>query len=72
MINFEEELKKFKPCLEVDGVEEAVKERDLSDVIDLLRRDALRSAPVPEKPAGAPAERHIPAETVTSKEDKEK
>ena len=37
MINYEEELKKFKPCLEVDEVESAVYSRDLTDVIDILK-----------------------------------
>ena len=37
MINFEEELKKFKPSLEVEDVEGAVYQDDLSDMTDLLR-----------------------------------
>ncbi len=37
MLNFEEELKKFEPCLDVDEVEESVYSRDLTDVIDLIR-----------------------------------
>ena len=37
MLNFEEELKKFEPCLDVDEVEEAVYSRDLTDVVDLIR-----------------------------------
>ena len=37
MLNYEEELKKFKPCLSVDEVEDAIYDRDLTDVIDLLR-----------------------------------
>ena len=37
MLNDEEELKKFKPCLDVDEVEDAIYSRDLTDVIDLLR-----------------------------------
>lgn len=37
MINYEEELKKFKPCLDVDEVESAVYSRDLTDVIDILK-----------------------------------
>ena len=28
MLNFEEELKKFKPCLEVEDIEEAVYQED--------------------------------------------
>ena len=37
MLNYEEELKKFKPCLDVDEVEDAIYSRDPTDVIDLLR-----------------------------------
>lgn len=37
MLNFEEELKKFKPSLEVDEIEKAVYEEDLTDMTDILR-----------------------------------
>ncbi len=37
MINYEEELKKFKPLLDVDEVEDAIYSRDLTDVIDILK-----------------------------------
>ena len=37
MINFDEELAKFKPSLEVDDIEEAVYQEDLSDMTDILR-----------------------------------
>ncbi len=37
MMNYEEEIKKFKPCLEVEDIEEAVYQEDLSDMTDLLR-----------------------------------
>ena len=37
MINFEEELKKFKPSLDVDEAEGAIYIRDLTDVIDILK-----------------------------------
>ena len=36
-VNYEEELKKFKPCLDVDEVEDAIYSRDLTDVIDILK-----------------------------------
>ena len=36
MINFEEELKKFHPSLEVEEVEDAFYNQDLTDVADLL------------------------------------
>ena len=37
MLNYEEEIKKFKPCLEVEDIEEAGYQEDLSDMTDLLR-----------------------------------
>ena len=37
MIDYEEELKKFKPCLDVDEVESAVYSQDLTDIIDILK-----------------------------------
>ena len=37
MINYEEELKKFQPCQEVDDAENAIYRQDLTDVIDILR-----------------------------------
>lgn len=37
MLDFEEELKKFKPSLEVEEIEEAVYQEDLTDMSDLLR-----------------------------------
>ncbi|MDO4614539.1 MAG: hypothetical protein Q4B15_02825 [Lachnospiraceae bacterium] len=37
MINYEEELKKFKPSLDVDDAEGAIYSRDLTDVIDILK-----------------------------------
>ncbi|MFG6383088.1 MAG: hypothetical protein K1V96_02380 [Lachnospiraceae bacterium] len=37
MINFEEELKKFKPSLEVEEAEEAIYDRDLIDMTDIMQ-----------------------------------
>lgn len=37
MINYEEELKKFQPCLAVDDAEGAIYKQDLTDVIDILK-----------------------------------
>ena len=36
MINFEEELKKFHPSLEVEDAEDAIHNHDISDMMDLL------------------------------------
>jgi len=37
MLSFEEELRKFKPSLEVDEIEEAVYQEDVSDMLALAR-----------------------------------
>lgn len=36
MIDFEEELKKFHPSLEVEDAEEAIYNHDLTDLADIL------------------------------------
>ena len=36
MINFEEEIKKFHPSLEVEDAEEAIYNQDLTDMADLM------------------------------------
>lgn len=41
MLNFEEELEKFQPSLEVEQMEEAVSANDLPDVTDILK-DVLK------------------------------
>lgn len=48
MLNYEEELKKFKPCLDVDEVENAIYSRDLTDVIDILK-EMMKSEQEPQK-----------------------
>lgn len=37
MINFEEELKNFKPSLEVEEAEQAIYNRELTDMTDVLQ-----------------------------------
>jgi hypothetical protein len=37
MINYEEELKKFHPSMDVNEAEDAIYSRDLTDVTDILR-----------------------------------
>lgn len=37
MIDFEEELKKFKPSMEVEDAEDAIYNRDLTDMMDILQ-----------------------------------
>ncbi len=46
MIDFEEELKKFQPSLEVEEAEEAIYSHDLTDMTDILQemmREARRN-----------------------------
>lgn len=37
MLNFEDELKKFTPSLEVEEIEQAVYQEDLADITDIMR-----------------------------------
>lgn len=37
MLDFEEELKKFKPNLEVQEIEDAVYQEDLTDMTEILK-----------------------------------
>ena len=37
MIDYEEELKKFEPCLDVADVEGAIYDREITDIMDVLR-----------------------------------
>ncbi len=56
MINFEEELKKFHPSMEVDEVEDAVFDHDLTDMTDIMlsmlkqAKDAQASSQPPQPP----------------------
>ena len=38
MIDYEEELKKFEPCLDVTDAEEAIYDRELTDILGELDR----------------------------------
>lgn len=48
MINFEEELKKFHPSLEVEDAEEAIYNQDLTDMADLMVKIVKESKKVVE------------------------
>ena len=37
MLDYEEELKKFEPCLDVTDVEGAIYDREINDVMDVLQ-----------------------------------
>ena len=46
MIDVEEEIKKFKPCLEVEDAEDAIYNNNVPDVTDLINKileDARKS-----------------------------
>ncbi len=49
MINFEEELKKFHPSLEVEDAEDAIYNQDLTDMADLLVKMIKESEKEPEE-----------------------
>lgn len=36
MINFDDEVAKFKPCLEIEEVEDNVNNNELADIIDII------------------------------------
>ena len=38
MLDFEEELKKFSPSIEVKEAEDAISGKDLTDMIDILKQ----------------------------------
>lgn len=48
MINFDEEVKKFRPALELDQAEEAIYNNDLKDITDIMQ-EMLRVAKETEK-----------------------
>lgn len=37
MINFEEEIAKFEPSLEIDEAEDAIYNNDMTDVTDIIK-----------------------------------
>ena len=46
MIDYDEELKKFEPCLDVTEAESAIYDRELTDILDILKdlsRDVRQS-----------------------------
>ena len=40
MIDFEEELKNYKPIMEVSEAEDAIRKKDLTDMVDILKEMA--------------------------------
>lgn len=37
MLNFDDELQKFKPILNINGIEEEIATEDMRDIIDLIK-----------------------------------
>ena len=37
MIDYEEELRKFEPCLDVAEAEHVINEREMTDLLDILQ-----------------------------------
>ena len=42
MIDFEEELKKFEPSMEVEDAEDAIYNRDLTDILQEMLKESRR------------------------------
>lgn len=56
MINFEDELKKFKPSLEIEDAEDIIYNQDLDDMSDVLiklLKEARSSASTEENASGS-------------------
>lgn len=49
MIDYEEELKKFEPCLDVTEAEDAINDHELTDILDILQ-DILKEAKTGKRP----------------------
>ena len=49
MINFDEELKKYKPVLEVDDLQEGVNGNDVKDILELLQYLSTIKASAPTR-----------------------
>lgn len=49
MINFDEELKKFHPSLEVEDAEDAIYNQDLTDMADVLVKMIKESEEISEE-----------------------
>ena len=48
MINFDEELKKYKPALEVDDIQDGINGGDMKDILELLQYLSMKTS-APEK-----------------------
>ena len=53
MINFDEEIRKFKPCLEVSQAEDAIYKNDVKDITDVFPVALYDSSAVPASAAAS-------------------
>lgn len=51
MINFEDELKKFHPSLEVEDAEDAIYNQDLTDMADVMLKIIKETKEMETKPS---------------------
>ena len=58
MLNYEEELRKFKPSLEVDQIEEAVYKEDLTDMQDIVKEVMAKKEKTLRKKSAMPIKNH--------------
>ena len=56
MLNYEEELKKYHPSMDVNEAEDAIYSRDLTDVIDILKEMMKNDKPEQENETEAEKE----------------
>lgn len=42
MINFNEEIKKYKPILEIQGLEKSIREDEMADMLEILQHIARK------------------------------
>jgi len=49
MINYQEELKKFKPSLDVENIEDAILRTDLTDMNDIMMQILKETADKTER-----------------------
>ena len=49
MINFKEELRKFKPSMDVDDIEDAIAKMDLTDMNDIMFQMIEKAASVKQQ-----------------------
>ncbi len=50
MIDYEEELRKFEPCLDVNEAENAIYDREMTDLLDILEEMTRERRITPRRP----------------------